>query len=145
MPADATVGEALAQRAGERARAEQQVSVVCVVDDDGHAGRGACRWPSWSAPSPSERGPQRSTETPDCRPSRPRPTLPEVARLMTDYNLIAMPVVDGDGKPVGVIAVDDVLELLAARGVAPAGRRGARLAKSFRGPVVPSKQPQIRG
>ena len=31
---------------------------------------------------------------------------------MSDYNLIAMPVVDGDGKPVGVIAVDDVLELL---------------------------------
>jgi Mg/Co/Ni transporter MgtE len=38
--------------------------------------------------------------------------LPEVARLMTDYNLIAMPVVDGDGLPVGIIAVDDVLELL---------------------------------
>ena len=38
--------------------------------------------------------------------------LPEVARLMTDYNLIAMPVVDPDGRPVGVIAVDDVLEML---------------------------------
>ena len=38
--------------------------------------------------------------------------LPEVAMVMTDYNLVAMPVVDGDGTPVGVIAVDDVLELL---------------------------------
>ena len=38
--------------------------------------------------------------------------LPEVARLMTDFNLIAMPVLDSDGKPVGIIAVDDVLELL---------------------------------
>jgi CBS domain-containing protein len=38
--------------------------------------------------------------------------VPEVARLMTDYNLIAMPVLDGEGKPVGLIAVDDVLELL---------------------------------
>ena len=38
--------------------------------------------------------------------------LPEVARVMTDYNLIAMPVLDGDGRPVGIIAVDDVLELL---------------------------------
>jgi Mg/Co/Ni transporter MgtE len=38
--------------------------------------------------------------------------LPEVARLMTDFNLIAMPVLDGDGRPVGIIAVDDVLELL---------------------------------
>ncbi len=38
--------------------------------------------------------------------------LPEVARLMTDYNLIAMPVLDGDGHVMGIIAVDDVLELL---------------------------------
>jgi CBS domain-containing protein len=38
--------------------------------------------------------------------------VPEVARLMSDYNLIAMPVVDGESRPVGIIAVDDVLELL---------------------------------
>jgi Mg/Co/Ni transporter MgtE len=31
---------------------------------------------------------------------------------MSDYNLIAMPVLDGGGRPVGIIAVDDVLELL---------------------------------
>jgi CBS domain-containing protein len=35
--------------------------------------------------------------------------LPEIARLMSDFNLIAMPVVDHDGRPIGVIAVDDVL------------------------------------
>ncbi len=37
--------------------------------------------------------------------------LPEVARLMTDYNLVMLPVLDGDGKVVGVVTVDDVLEL----------------------------------
>lgn len=42
----------------------------------------------------------------------PEEDLPEVARLMTDYNLIAMPVVDADGRPIGMIAVDDVLEML---------------------------------
>ncbi|MGC9219801.1 MAG: magnesium transporter MgtE N-terminal domain-containing protein [Solirubrobacteraceae bacterium] len=42
----------------------------------------------------------------------PEEDLPELARLMSDYNLIAMPVADADGKPVGMIAVDDVLELL---------------------------------
>ena len=37
--------------------------------------------------------------------------IPEVARLMTDYNLVSLPVLDGDGRPVGVVSVDDILEL----------------------------------
>ena len=53
--------------------------------------------------------------------------VPEVARMMTDYNLIAIPVVDSDGRAGGVIAVDDVLELLAARGVAAPDGGSARL------------------
>ena len=42
----------------------------------------------------------------------PDTDVPEVARLMTDYNLTAMPVVDGEGRPIGVLTVDDVLELM---------------------------------
>src|ERR1700733_12179434 len=38
--------------------------------------------------------------------------VPEVARLMSDYNLLAIPVIDAEGRPVGIVAVDDVLELL---------------------------------
>jgi CBS domain-containing protein/sporulation protein YlmC with PRC-barrel domain len=38
--------------------------------------------------------------------------LPEIARLMTDYNLMAIPVIDADGKPIGVVSADDVLELM---------------------------------
>ncbi len=37
--------------------------------------------------------------------------LPEVARTMTDYNLATLPVVDEQQHVVGVITVDDVLEL----------------------------------
>ncbi len=37
--------------------------------------------------------------------------LPEVARTMTDYNLVMLPVVDEQQRVVGVITVDDVLEL----------------------------------
>jgi CBS domain-containing protein len=37
--------------------------------------------------------------------------LPEVARMMTDYNLLTLPVVQEDQHIVGVITVDDVLEL----------------------------------
>ncbi len=37
--------------------------------------------------------------------------IPEVARVMTDYNLVVLPVVDADGRPIGVVSVDDILEL----------------------------------
>ncbi len=37
--------------------------------------------------------------------------LPEVARMMTDYNLVMLPVLDADERMVGVVTVDDVLEL----------------------------------
>jgi CBS domain-containing protein len=37
--------------------------------------------------------------------------LPEVARTMTDYNLAMLPVVDEQNRVVGVVTVDDVLEL----------------------------------
>jgi len=38
--------------------------------------------------------------------------VPEVARLMTDYNLVSLPVVDGDDRPIGIVSVDDILELM---------------------------------
>jgi CBS domain-containing protein len=37
--------------------------------------------------------------------------LPEVARTMTDYNLVMLPVLDAEEHMVGVVTVDDVLEL----------------------------------
>jgi CBS domain-containing protein len=37
--------------------------------------------------------------------------LPEVARTMTDYNLVMLPVLDQEERMVGVVTVDDVLEL----------------------------------
>ena len=46
-------------------------------------------------------------------PSVPAETdVPEIARLMTDYNLMSMPVVDSEARPIGLLAVDDVLELM---------------------------------
>ena len=50
------------------------------------------------------------------------PSLPadadihEVVRKMTDYNLAVAPVVDDDGRMLGQISVDDVLELLLPTG-----------------------------
>jgi Mg/Co/Ni transporter MgtE len=42
--------------------------------------------------------------------------LEEVARLMTDYDLTVAPVVDAEERLVGVITVDDVLELVLPKG-----------------------------
>jgi Mg/Co/Ni transporter MgtE len=42
--------------------------------------------------------------------------LEEIARLMTDFDLTVVPVVDEDERPLGVVTVDDVLELLLPRG-----------------------------
>jgi MgtE-like protein/CBS domain protein len=40
----------------------------------------------------------------------------EVARLMADYNLTAIPVTDENGQMLGVVTVDDVLEAMLPRG-----------------------------
>jgi CBS domain-containing protein len=47
---------------------------------------------------------------------RPDADLEEVARLMTDYDLTVVPVVDEDDRLLGVITVDDVLELVLPKG-----------------------------
>jgi CBS domain-containing protein len=46
----------------------------------------------------------------------PEADFEEVARLMADYNLTAAPVVDGEERMVGVVTVDDVLEVLLPKG-----------------------------
>ncbi|MGD0197928.1 MAG: CBS domain-containing protein [Solirubrobacteraceae bacterium] len=42
----------------------------------------------------------------------PEAEVPEVARLMTDYNLVSLPVVEADDRPIGIVSVDDILELM---------------------------------
>jgi CBS domain-containing protein len=48
----------------------------------------------------------------DSDPVRVHPDadITDVALLMADYNLLTLPVVDDEGRPLGVITVDDVLE-----------------------------------
>jgi CBS domain-containing protein len=108
VPADGTVGQALTRvRASELS--PQQLMIVCVLDDAG-ALVGAVSLPELLRAD--------QEEVVSGLIEAPTPTvaaeadLPEVARVMTDYNLIALPVLDGDSKLVGVIGFDDVLELL---------------------------------
>ncbi|HEY2053575.1 MAG TPA: CBS domain-containing protein [Solirubrobacterales bacterium] len=46
----------------------------------------------------------------------PEADFEEVARLMADYNLIAAPVLDDAERMIGVVTVDDVLEVLLPKG-----------------------------
>jgi hypothetical protein len=46
----------------------------------------------------------------------PDASFEEVARLMADYNLTAIPVADEHGQMLGVVTVDDVLEAMLPRG-----------------------------
>jgi hypothetical protein len=47
---------------------------------------------------------------------RPNASFEEVARLMADYNLTSIPVADENGRMMGVVTVDDVLEAMLPRG-----------------------------
>jgi CBS domain-containing protein len=47
---------------------------------------------------------------------RPDADFEEIARLMADYNLTAAAVIDGDERMMGVVTVDDVLEVLLPKG-----------------------------
>jgi CBS domain-containing protein len=106
--ADTTAGEALARVRGSDL-GPQQLSVVCVVDEHGKL-VGALSLAELVRADPHQ---QLTAVTDASLPAvATEADLPEVARVMSDYNMTAIPVVDADGKPVGIISVDDVLEQL---------------------------------
>jgi CBS domain-containing protein len=106
----ASVRDALARvRASELG--PQQVSIVCVLDEGGSlAGTISL---AELVRAPDEQAVSSLIEAEATTPSvAVEADLPEVALVMSDYNLTAIPVLDGECRPVGVVAVDDVLELL---------------------------------
>jgi Mg/Co/Ni transporter MgtE len=112
LPADATVGSALAQvRASELPPA--QLLTLWVVDAAGHLRGGVFCSELVRA---AEDAPVSSLIESSVPTVSPETELPEVARLMADFNLMVIPVVDGDEHPIGVVAVDDVIERLLPEG-----------------------------
>ena len=106
LPPDATVADAL-RRVRDSKLGLQQVAIVCVVDADGKLIDTLSLAELIRAD-----GPQKVSElVDDFTPAvGTEADVPEVARLMSDYDLVAMPVLDPERRPVGLIAVDDVLE-----------------------------------
>ena len=121
-PASASVADALARvRASELS--PQQVSIVCVTDDSG-ALIGAVELPDLIRAGGEERiSSLIDAPTPTVSPEA---DLPDIALLMADFNLIAIPVIDAEGRPLGIVSVDDVVELL----LPEEWRRRAGLARS---------------
>jgi CBS domain-containing protein len=108
VPTSAAVSEAIARvRASELS--PQQVSIVCVLDEQGQLVGTVSLAELIRAAAERPVGALIESATPAVGAEA---DLPEVARLMTDFNLIAMPVLDERERPVGIVAVDDVLELL---------------------------------
>jgi CBS domain-containing protein len=109
VPSMATVGEALARvRAAVTLQPEALTSVHAVDEDDGL--RGVARLVTLLQADPGAP----VIDVSDTDPVRvgPDADMPDVAVLMTDYNLITIPVVDDERRLLGVITVDDVLEVM---------------------------------
>jgi CBS domain-containing protein/sporulation protein YlmC with PRC-barrel domain len=108
LPARATVAEALARvRSSAQLQPEALTSVHAVGEDGGL--RGVARLVTLVQADPADR----LIEVSDTDPVRvgPDTDITDVAVLMTDYNLITIPVVDDECRLLGVITVDDVLEI----------------------------------
>jgi CBS domain-containing protein len=121
LRADATVDQALA--AVRRSELEPgQLLTLWVIDSDGHLVGGVLASELVRAGEHATVLDLIETAVPTVSPET---ELPEVARLMADFDLLAIPVIDADEKPIGVVAVDDVIELLLPEG----WRRRAGLAR----------------
>lgn len=60
----------------------------------------------------------------DLDPLRPEAPLAEVTHYFATYNLVAAPVVDAQGRLVGAVSVDDVLDHLLPEDWRERARRG---------------------
>ncbi|MCQ4085010.1 CBS domain-containing protein [Streptomyces sp. RB6PN25] len=107
MPGRTTVGEALEAVRGAGALQPEALTSVYTIDDEGSL-LAVARLVALLQADPAAT----LQEVSESDPVRvgPDTDLVDVALLMTDYNLVTLPVVDEDRVLLGVITVDDVLE-----------------------------------
>jgi CBS domain-containing protein len=108
MPGTATVGDALAAVRRSGTLPPEALSSVHAVDDDGRL-LGTARVVTLVQSDAAGC----LADACDGNPVRigPGTDVTDVAVLMADYNLTTVPVVDDQGRMIGVITVDDVLEV----------------------------------
>ena len=108
LPTMAMVSDALARVRESALLQPEALTSVHAIDDDGGL-RGVARLVTLVQADPGAR----LIDISDTDPVRvgPDADITDVAILMTDYNLITIPVVDDERRLLGVITVDDVLEV----------------------------------
>jgi hypothetical protein len=112
LPAASTASEALDAVRSSRISSELLTNVFVGSSDGALAGSVPVTALVRADPT-SKLGAEVRHEVPCLAPDA---SFEEVARLMADYNLTAIPVVEEDKRMVGVVTVDDVLEAMLPRG-----------------------------
>src|SRR5713101_1643214 len=114
LPRDLTVGEALA-RLREMAKTPNMIYYLYVVDGEGSwqlVGVIALRNLILADPSAPLDHVMRS----DLQVAHPDDNAADVAQKVAEYNLLALPVVDEAGDILGIVTVDDAIEILLPKG-----------------------------
>jgi len=110
IPKDLTVGQAIA-RLREMAETPNMIYYLYVVEKEGSwkpAGVISLRSLILADPTLKIADVMRS----EFRFAHPSDSAEEVAQLISEYNLLALPVIDDEGDIAGIVTVDDAMEIL---------------------------------
>ncbi len=112
LPADTVVSDAL-EEIRRSPVAPEALGTIYTTDDEGRLTGTASVVRLLKSPSAARIG-----EIAELDPVAVRPDadLHAIVRKMSDFNLVAAPVIDADHRVIGVVTVDDVLELLLPSG-----------------------------
>src|SRR5436190_8128246 len=114
LPRDLTVGEALA-RLREMAETPNMIYYLYVVPSEGSwALTGVIALRSLILADPS--APLERVMRSDLQVAHPDDNAADVAQKVAEYNLLALPVVDESGDILGIVTVDDAIEILLPKG-----------------------------
>lgn len=109
VPEAATVGEALAAIRALEEVPDPLLAVYVIGDDPGQL-RGIVRLRQLITGDPAT--PLADMMEDDIPTVRPDDRAEDAARLLAEYNLLAIPVLDDDEKFIGIVTVDDALAVL---------------------------------
>ena len=115
FPKDLTVGETIL-RLREMAETPNMIYYLYVVDREGSWKlEGLISLRSLILADPSKQLEEVMRD--DFRYAHPNDSATEVAQTISEYNLLALPVVDDEGDIAGIVTVDDAMEILLPKNV----------------------------